>query len=301
MIRSEPDYDLFRHAWSWSTAEDLDPVCVFRSLGCFFWVGLCWVQMFKLLIIPNQLLNNHKSIVHLQSPRCTDHGGCADQFDGLGACVNLAAPLQISELFNRFVFVYVLVLVFVSCAYIHVSVCLSVPRCLCQSCSSSSDQWTLYMRSWCGCFREWKRAMWYQDRRHLPNPFLIFRFDLSTTSMKGLCGNAGCCHCLRVIGNAIGGPKNPSDKEPSAKKPTAKRPKRKKEQRPKSKKRKTKKQKRKKPKLKKPKTLKPKGKKSISGWPKPSSRTGKVNTEKKTKLWTLWKGQTTRTIFLRKT
>ena len=56
--------------------------------------------------------NNQKSIVHLLSPRCTDHGGCADQFDGLGACVNLAAPLQISELFNRFVFVVVLVLVF---------------------------------------------------------------------------------------------------------------------------------------------------------------------------------------------
>ena len=124
-----------------------------------------------------------------------------------------------------------------------------MPRCLCQPCSSSSDQSTLYMRSWCGCFREWMRAMWYQDRRLLPNPFLIFRFDLSTTSMKGLCGNAGCCHCLKVIGNAIGGPKNPSDKEPSAKKPTAKRPKRKKEQRSKSKKRKTKKQKRKKPKL----------------------------------------------------
>ena len=301
MICSEPDYDLIRHGWSWSTAEDLDPVCVFRSLGCFFWIGFCWVQLFKLLIIPNQLLSNHKSIVHLVFPRCTDHGGCADQFDGLGACVNLAAPLQISELFNRFVFVYVLVLVFVSCAYIHVSVCLSVPRCLCQSCSSSSDQWTLYIRSWCGCFREWKRAMWYQERRLLPNPFIIFRFDLSTTSMKGLCGNAGCCHCLKVIGNAIGGPKNSSDKEPSAKKPTEKRPKRKKEQRPKSKKRKTKKQKRKKPKLKRPKALKPKGKKSISGWPKPSSRTGKVNTEKNTKLWTLWKGQTTRTIFLRKT
>jgi len=127
----------------------------------------------------------------LGSVGCTDHGGCADQFDGLGACVNLAAPLQISELFNR--------------------------------------------------------------------------FDLSTTSIKGLCGNAGCCHCLKVIDNAIGGPKNPNDKEPSAKKPSAKRPKRKKVQKPKSKKRKTKKQKRKKPKLKKPKTLKPKGKKSISG------------------------------------
>merc|ERR1711962_308872 len=96
----------------------------------------------------------------LGSLGCTDHGGCADQFDGLGACVNLAAPLQISELFNR--------------------------------------------------------------------------FDLSTTSMKGFCGNAGCCHCLKVIGNAIiGGPKNTNEKEPSAKKLYAKRPKKKKEQRPK--------------------------------------------------------------------
>merc|ERR1712013_614079 len=91
---------------------------------------------------------------------------------------------------------------------------------------------------------------------------LLFRLVSSST---GLCGNAGCCHCLKVIDNAIGGPKNPNDKEPSAKKPSAKRPKRKKVQKPKSKKRKTKKQKRKKPKLKKPKTLKPKGKKSIYG------------------------------------
>merc|ERR1712119_121882 len=84
-----------------------------------------------------------------QSSWCMDNG-CADQFEGLGGCVDLAAPLQISALSTR--------------------------------------------------------------------------FDLGTTSLKGLCGAVGCCHCMKLLPNsteaAIGGELKPSSgpKNPTAKK-----------------------------------------------------------------------------------
>merc|ERR1712126_800892 len=45
------------------------------------------------------------AFIHLHASqaisRCEDNG-CAEQFEGLGGCVNLAAPLQLSELSTRF-------------------------------------------------------------------------------------------------------------------------------------------------------------------------------------------------------
>merc|ERR1712192_227431 len=136
---------------------------------------------------------------------CVDNG-CSEQFQGLGGCVNLAAPLQISKLSKR--------------------------------------------------------------------------FDLGATSLKGLCGSVGCCHCMKLLHNSteppIAGESKPAAKKPSAKKPGAKRPtklkpkkpkpmkpkpKRSKSKKPKSKKQKSKKSKSKKPKSKKPKSKKPKSKK----------------------------------------
>merc|ERR1719381_111627 len=118
----------------------------------------------------------------LQSSWCGDNG-CAEQFEGLGGCVNLAAPLQIGTLSKR--------------------------------------------------------------------------FDLSATSLKGLCGTFGCCHCMKLLPNsteeaATVGASKPSAKKPGKKKPKPKKPKRpKKPQRPKKPKR-AKQPKRKKPKPKKP-------------------------------------------------
>jgi len=144
--------------------------------------------------------------------------GCAEQFEGLGGCVNLAAPLQISTLSTR--------------------------------------------------------------------------FDLGATSLKGLCGAVGCCHCMKLLPNTTeaaaeageskpsSGPKKPTASKPSSKKPGAKKPKKptakkpsakkpgakkpKKPKNPKSKKPKSKKPKPKKPKSKKPKRKKPKSKKPFS-------------------------------------
>merc|ERR1712037_686970 len=115
-----------------------------------------------------------------QSSWCVDNG-CAEQFEGLGGCVNLAAPLQISALSSR--------------------------------------------------------------------------FDLAATSLKGLCGAVGCCHCMKLLPNSTEaatteeGESKPSSgsKKPTAKKPSAKKPGEKKPKKPKSKK-----PKRKKPKSKKP-------------------------------------------------
>merc|ERR1712210_111789 len=125
-----------------------------------------------------------------QSSWCMDNG-CAEQFEGLGGCVNLAAPLQISALSTR--------------------------------------------------------------------------FDLGATSLKGLCGAVGCCHCMKLLQNSTeaateAGESKPSSgsKKPTAKKPSAKKPGAKKPKNPKSKKPKPK---RKKPKSKKPKRRKPKSKK----------------------------------------
>merc|ERR1712210_59229 len=135
-----------------------------------------------------------------QSSWCVDNG-CAEQFEGLGGCVNLAAPLQISALSSR--------------------------------------------------------------------------FDLAATSLKGLCGAVGCCHCMKLLPNSTeatteAGESKPSSgsKKPTAKKPSAKKPGAKKPKNPKSKKPKSKKPKRKKPKSKKPKQRKPKSKKPKSKKPK---------------------------------
>merc|ERR1719381_457181 len=118
----------------------------------------------------------------LQSSWCADNG-CAEQFEGLGGCVNLAAPLQISALSER--------------------------------------------------------------------------FDLGATSLKGLCGTAGCCHCMKLLPNSTEEAATAASK-PSAKKPGKKKPKPKKPKRPKRPKRQ--KPKPKKPNAKKPKTMKPKTK-----------------------------------------
>merc|ERR1719370_2203693 len=117
-----------------------------------------------------------------QSSWCVDNG-CAEQFEGLGGCVNLAAPLQISALSKR--------------------------------------------------------------------------FDLSATSLKGLCGNVGCCHCMKLLPNSTEvatAVNKPSAKKPGVKKPKPKKPKAKKPKRPKTKKPNR-------PKKPKPKTKKPKNQK----------------------------------------
>merc|ERR1711934_562724 len=158
------------------------------------------VLAFNLLLQPSHAISftPASQLGPSQSSWCVDNG-CAEQFEGLGGCVNLAAPLQISTLFTR--------------------------------------------------------------------------FDLAATSLKGLCGAVGCCHCMKLLPNSTeaattgeskpsSGPKKPTAKKPSAKKPAAKKPK--KPKNPKSKKPKSKKPKSKKPKSKKPKRKKPKSKKPFS-------------------------------------
>merc|ERR1711990_1323506 len=166
-----------------------------------------------LLVVALNLLLNASHTISLtpasqlgpsQSSWCADNG-CAEQFEGLGGCVNLAAPLQISALSTR--------------------------------------------------------------------------FDLAATSLKGLCGAVGCCHCMKLLPNsteaAVAGeskpsnvPKKPTAKKPSAKKPKPKKPKNPKAKNPKSKKPKSKNQK---PKTKKPKPKQPKSKTPKSKNQKPKS------------------------------
>merc|ERR1719381_115615 len=144
----------------------------------------------------------------LQSSWCGDNG-CAEQFEGLGGCVNLAAPLQIGTLSKR--------------------------------------------------------------------------FDLGATSLKGLCGTFGCCHCMKLLPNsteeATIPASKPSAKKPGKKKPKPKKPKKpkrpKKPQRPKKPKR-PKQPKRKKPKPKKPNARKPKTKKPKSKTPKSKNPQPKI-------------------------
>merc|ERR1719234_2723773 len=99
----------------------------------------------------------------LGTSRCVDNG-CSEQFQGLGGCVNLAAPLKIGKLSKR--------------------------------------------------------------------------FDLGATSLKGLCGTVGCCHCMKLLHNSteapIAGKSKPMAKKPGAKRPRKPKPKRSKK--PKSKK-----------------------------------------------------------------
>merc|ERR1719234_2579601 len=127
---------------------------------------------------------------------CVDNG-CSEQFYGLGGCVNLAAPLKISKLSER--------------------------------------------------------------------------FDLGATSLKGLCGTVGCCHCMKLLQNstevAIAGKSKPISKKPGAKRPTKPKPKK-----PKSKKPKSKKPNSKKSNAKKPKSKKSNAKKPMSKKPKPKSQ-----------------------------
>merc|ERR1711934_760508 len=161
------------------------------------------VLAFNLLLQPSHAISftPASQLWPSQSSWCVDNG-CAEQFEGLGGCVNLAAPLQIRALSSR--------------------------------------------------------------------------FDLAATSLKGLCGAVGCCHCMKLLPNSTeatteageskpssGSKKKPTAKKPSAKKPGEKKPK--KPKNPKSKKpKRPKKPKPKKPKSKKPKRKKPKSKKPFS-------------------------------------
>merc|ERR1712192_86484 len=142
---------------------------------------------------PSQAISLPPAPSQLGTSWCVDNG-CSERFQGLGGCVNLAAPLKISKLSKR--------------------------------------------------------------------------FDLGATSLKGLCGTVGCCHCMKLLHNSteppIAGKSKPTAKKPSAKKPGAKRP-----TKPKPKKPKPKKPKSKKPKSNKPKSKKPKSKKTKSKKPKP--------------------------------
>merc|ERR1711934_207930 len=146
------------------------------------------VVAFNLLLQPSHAISftPASQLGPSQSSWCVDNG-CAEQFEGLGGCVNLAAPLQISALSSR--------------------------------------------------------------------------FDLAATSLKGLCGAVGCCHCMKLLPNSTEaatteeGESKPSSgsKKPTAKKPSAKKPGEKKPKKPKN------------PKSKKPKRpKKPKSKKPFS-------------------------------------
>merc|ERR1712055_739194 len=151
-----------------------------------------WILAF-ILHHPSQAGSFPPAPSQLGPSWCVDNG-CAEQFRGLGGCVNLAAPLKIDELSKR--------------------------------------------------------------------------FDLGATSLKGLCGTVGCCHCMKLLHNSteapiagkskpINGSKKPTAKKPSAKKPGAKRPIKPKPKKPKPKKPKSKKPKPMKPKPKKPKSKRP--------------------------------------------
>jgi len=148
---------------------------------------------------PSHAISFHPASSQLGTSWCVDNG-CAQQFQGYGGCVNLAAPLKISKLSKR--------------------------------------------------------------------------FDLGATSLKGLCGTVGCCHCMKLLHNSteapIAGKSKPTAKKPSAKKPGAKRPTKPKQKKPKPKKPKPKRPKSKEPKSKKPKPMKPKPKNSKSKRPKSS-------------------------------
>merc|ERR1712037_785667 len=132
---------------------------------------------FNLLLQPSHAISftPASQLGPSQSSWCMDNG-CAEQFEGLGGCVNLAAPLQISALSTR--------------------------------------------------------------------------FDLAATSLKGLCGAVGCCHCMKLLPNSteatIAGESKPSNgpKKPTATKPSAKKPKAKSQRTPKAKNPKSKKPKR---------------------------------------------------------
>ena len=133
----------------------------------------------------------------------------------------------------------------------------------------------------------------YPGDRFYYSPFFL-RFDLGATSLKGLCGTVGCCHCMKLLHNSteapiagkskpINGSKKPTAKKPSAKKPGAKRPIKPKPKKPKPMKPKPKKPKSKKPKPMKPKPKKPKSKRPKSSKPKPKKPKSKKPKSKKPK------------------
>merc|ERR1712192_130665 len=160
-----------------------------------------WVQVLLAFIVhhPSHAILLPPAPSQLGNSWCVDNG-CSEQFHGLGGCVNLAAPLKIVKLSER--------------------------------------------------------------------------FDLGTTSLKGLCGTVGCCHCMKLLHNSteapIAGKLKPiaGKSKPMAKKPGAKRPRKPKPKKPKHKRSKSKKPKSKKPKSKKPKSKKPNSKKPNSKKPK---------------------------------
>merc|ERR1712192_69475 len=166
-----------------------------------------WVQVLLAFIVhhPSHAILLPPAPSQLGNSWCVDNG-CSEQFHGLGGCVNLAAPLKIGKLSER--------------------------------------------------------------------------FDLGTTSLKGLCGTVGCCHCMKLLHNSteapiagklkpIAGKSKPMAKKPGAKRPRKPKPKKPKHKRSKSKKPKSKKHKSKEPKSKKPKSKKPNSKKPNSKKPKP--------------------------------
>merc|ERR1711936_814074 len=195
----------------WRTTDDFgpsDPPLVksgtqMTSNGKSEMTSVPWILVLAFILHhPSQASSFPPAPSQLGPSWCVDNG-CAEQFRGLGGCVNLAAPLKIGELSKR--------------------------------------------------------------------------FDLGATSLKGLCGTVGCCHCMKLLHNSteapiagkskpINGskkPMKPKPKKPKSKKPKPMKPKPKKpkSKRPKSSKPKPKKAKSKKPKSKKPKAKKPKSKK----------------------------------------
>merc|ERR1712212_654335 len=210
----------------WPTTDDFGPsdplvksgTQMTTSNGRSEMTSVLWILVLAFILHhPSQASSFPPAPSQLGPSWCVDNG-CAEQFRGLGGCVNLAAPLKIGELSKR--------------------------------------------------------------------------FDLGATSLKGLCGTVGCCHCMKLLHNSteapiagkskpINGSKKPTAKKPSAKKPGAKRPIKPKSKKPKPMKPKPKKPKSKRPKSsklepKKPKSKKPKSKKLKSE--KPNSR--KPNTKK---------------------
>merc|ERR1712212_522008 len=190
----------------WPTTDDFGPsdplvksgTQMTTSNGRSEMTSVPWILVLAFILHhPSLAISLPQAPSQLGPSWCVDNG-CAQQFRGLGGCVNLAAPLKISKLSKR--------------------------------------------------------------------------FDLGATSLKGLRGTVGCCHCMKLLHNSteapIAGKSKPTAKKPSRKKPGAKRPTKPKPKKPKPKRSKSKKPKSKKPKLKKPKSKKPKSKKPKSKKPK---------------------------------
>merc|ERR1712212_1374467 len=214
----------------WRTTDDFGPsdpplvksgTQMTSSNGRSEMTSVPWIFVLAFILHhPSQASSFPPAPSQLGPSWCVDNG-CAEQFRGLGGCVNLAAPLKIGKLSKR--------------------------------------------------------------------------FDLGATSLKGLCGTVGCCHCMKLLHNSTEAPiagkskpincsKKPTAKKPSAKKPGAKRPIKPKPKKPKPMKPKPKKPKSKKPKPMKPKPKKPKSKRPKSSKPNPKKPKSKKPKSKKPKL-----------------